>query len=609
MIFAAIPECEDARLRDLFAYEILDTPDDPRFDAIVSMAARMFDVPIVAVSLIASDHLWFKAKVGLDASRMPRNTSICGHVLLEPDQLLVLEDASADPRFHDNPLVAGEPFIRFYAGAPLISSRTGLALGTICLIDRKPRKFSEAEQQNLRDLATSVVSAMDLHRANLRLKTVATHDPLTHLPNRTLFETNLLSSVENLRDSDLAAVLYLDVDHLKDLNAGYGRETGDELLARLAELLRSTIDADQTAARLEGDKFCVLMPYCSEADEPARLAERLLARLAEQTFEIGGSSHRMSVSIGYALFPDHGADGPALVRAAGAALQQAKREGRGRAVGASQIHASLVDDSRGMEEELREALRSGSLYLRWQRYVSVHDGGTLGYEALIRWQSERYGEVAPRLFIPLAERIGIIGELDRFALLTACRTAAGWPEDTRINVNVSPFWFSEGRIFDLVRDCLAETSLSPSRLMLEVTERTIIEYPEPTRQQFQALRDIGVRIALDDFGTGYSSLGAVSEFDIDQIKLDISLISKIGKDPRADGVARCVIQLARDLDLTVVAEGVETERQYELIRDLGCDAAQGFFFGRPDSKIDFDVAKNDGLPLSLLQWTPRSGLN
>ena len=399
------------------------------------------------------------------------------------------------------------------------------------------------------------------------------------------------------------------LDNLKAINDGHGHETGDELLARLAELLRATADTDQLAARLGGDEFCILMPYCSDTEAPARLAESLLACLAAQCFEIAGSAHRLSVSIGYALFPDHGADGHALVRAAGAALHKAKRDGRGRAVGATQVHASLLDESRSMEVELGDALRSGSLYLRWQRYVSVHDGGTMGYEALIRWQSQRFGEVSPSIFIPLAERTGLIGELDRFALQSACRTAASWPVPTRINVNVSPFWFAEGRIFEIVRDCLAETTLSPSRLLLEVTERTIIEHPAAARQQIQLLRDIGVHIALDDFGTGYSSLGAVSEFEIEQIKLDISLISKIGKDPRADGIARCVIQLARDLDLNVVAEGVETERQYELIRDLGCDAAQGFYLGRPDREIDFDVADNDGLPLSLMQWTPSKGMS
>ena len=609
MLLAAIPDSEGARLRDLLSYEILDTPRDPHLERLVALAARLLDMPIALVSLVDSNRLWVKAGCGLSVSEAPRAGSFCSYAILEPDHVFCVEDALLDPRFMHNPLVAGETKIRFYAAAPLIGSRSGLPLGTLCLLDTKPRSLSLPQCRILQDLAASVVAVMDLHQAHRKLKLAATHDPLTRLPNRALFESNLLAAVDSLPDSGLAAVLYIGVDNLKAINDGHGHETGDELLARLAELLRATADTDQLAARLGGDEFCILMPYCSDTEAPARLAESLLACLAAQCFEIAGSAHRLSVSIGYALFPDHGADGHALVRAAGAALHKAKRDGRGRAVGATQVHASLLDESRSMEVELGDALRSGSLYLRWQRYVSVHDGGTMGYEALIRWQSQRFGEVSPSIFIPLAERTGLIGELDRFALQSACRTAASWPVPTRINVNVSPFWFAEGRIFEMVRDCLAETTLSPSRLLLEVTERTIIEHPAAARQQIQLLRDIGVHIALDDFGTGYSSLGAVSEFEIEQIKLDISLISKIGKDPRADGIARCVIQLARDLDLNVVAEGVETERQYELIRDLGCDAAQGFYLGRPDREIDFDVADNDGLPLSLMQWTPSKGMS
>ena len=604
MIPAGLHAQESARLRDLHAYGILDTPADERFDTIVGLAARVFSVPISAVSLVDEKRLWFKASIGLDMTEAERSASFCGHALHEADRVLVVRDALEDNRFHDNPLVSGAHGIRFYAGAPILSPRSGLPMGTLCILDQEPRSFSSADCRNLQDMARAVASVMDLHFTSQRLEIASTQDPLTRLANRTLFETSVASLVEDLPAHGRVGMLHIDIDHFKQINETFGHEAGDEILNRFAEILKTVSRSTDLPARLGGDMFCILMRDWDPDHGPAQLAQRLIEQFQNNSFEVGGHNHDLSISIGHAVFPEHGYDGPSLNRAADGALRHAKMMGRGRAVSASDLPETFHAEATNLRLALRHDLICDGLRLAWQPYVSARLQSVIGYEALLRWKSRDFGEIAPAVFLPLAESMGLMGVVDEVAMKAACNAAATWPQPQRVSVNLSSNWFSQGIAFDRIKACLDESGLDPNRLLIEVKERTLIAHPAIARDQIGMLRDIGVKIALDDFGTGYSSLASVAEFEIDEVKLDISLIRKVGSDSRADAVIRCVVALARELDIAITAKGVETIPLYKTMQALGFDIVQGYLFGRPVEEIDFSqqIEDNDE---SLLAWQPQ----
>ena len=604
MFSAELHAQEDARLRDLHAYEILDTPPDERFDAIVSLAARVFEVPISAISLVDEKRLWFKSRIGLDTHESDRPTSFCTHALHGTNRVLVVTDALSDKRFHDNPLVSGPPHVRFYAGAPILSPRSGLPMGTLCILDQGPRDFTAADCRNLQDMARAVASMMDLHFASRRLEISATHDPLTRLANRTLFETSVASLLEDLPADTRVGMLHIDLDHFKRTNDALGQEAGDELLSRVAEVLKTATRPTDLPARLGGDEFCILMRPCEPDHGPEQLAARLLDHFESNVLEVGGKDHSLSISIGYAVLPDHGYDGPSLIRAADAALHHAKRTGRGRAVSAGDLPGDFRADVANLRKALRHDLICGNLRLAWQPYVSARLQSVIGYEALLRWTSAEFGEITPGALLPLAEGMGLMGVVDDFVLKAACVAAASWPIPHRVSVNLSSNWFSLGIAFERIKSCLDVSGLEPTRLLIEVTERTIIEHPMIAREQINMLRDIGVKIALDDFGTGYSSLASVADFEIDEVKLDLSLVRKAGNDRRADAVIHCIVSLARELGMSVTAEGVETIQLYKTVKALGCDIVQGFLFGHPVEHIDFSHQIDDNGEF-LLAWQPQ----
>src|ERR1700733_6878588 len=251
-------EHEEQRLATLAAQHLLDTPPDPRFDSLVRLTADLFDVPIVLVSLVDRDRQWFKSAVGLSACETHRDYAFCAYAILQPDDVMVIEDATADPRFADNPLVTGEPFIRFYAGAPLVA-RDGQPLGTLCIIDRKPRALAHSMRVRLRELADSAAAMVDLHRCAIDLQHAATHDGLTGLANRFLFEDRLESAVSDALSGRPCAVLLFDVDELKAPNDELGHDVGDVLLVAVARRFQNIVRGTDLVARIGSDEFAVLL--------------------------------------------------------------------------------------------------------------------------------------------------------------------------------------------------------------------------------------------------------------------------------------------------------------------------------------------------------------
>jgi diguanylate cyclase (GGDEF)-like protein len=586
MAAALLPENETERLADLESYEILDTGPDPRITPFVRLASQLYDVPIVLVSLVDRDRQWFKAEIGLAASETPRELSFCAHAILAPSDVFVIEDATADPRFADNKLVTGTPHIRFYAGAPIVSP-SGHALGTLCIIDRKPRSLDAQGRRRLADLAVGVGAVLDLHRCMRRMQQAATHDPLTGLANRALFEPSVAAAVEASLGGLCCAVLYVDLDRFKVVNDTYGHAGGDIVLREVSNRLRRIIRPGDLAARLGGDEFAVLMCGPFPPYAPQLLADRIVAAFAEPV-QINASAMSIGCSIGFAVAPDDGRDMHTLVSAADRALYRAKAR-RGCIVAAASPDRDPLARPRTLEDDLRDAILGGDLNLVWQPYFATGSGEVAGHEALVRWNRPGYGPMSPSAFVPVAEASGLIEDLDAWVLQAACAAAARWPVPQRIAVNISPHWFCMGDAWTMVSSVLKITGFDPERLVLEITERTVMDQPDRVSASIDKLRAHGVRVALDDFGTGYASLGCLKSFAFDELKLDRSFVCDIGVDGRADDIVRAVLALARALGMHVCAEGVETTAQLNLLRSEGCQMVQGFLLARPAPAPLFDA--------------------
>jgi diguanylate cyclase (GGDEF)-like protein len=579
---ARLPEDEDRRLAALQAQFILDSPHDPRFDSLVALAADMFAVPIALVSLVDANRQWFKAAHGLDVCETPRSSAFCAHAILTPDELLVVPDATADERFADNPLVTGEPYIRFYAGAP-VRAVTGEALGTLCLLDSAPRVFDTAARQRLRRLADSVAAMIQLHRSAITMQMAATQDPLTGLGNRALFDQRLEEAVAGAAEGRPCALLLADLDGFKAVNDRLGHQAGDALLRDVARRLNQTVRGSDVAVRFGGDEFAVVMTGLGEPEIATNVARRIMACMAEP-MRLGNEDVAPRLSIGVAHCPLDALDARGLLKAADSALYEAKRRGRGRIVVAGKAELpgeGAPRNGRGLESALREAIARNDLAIYWQPYFVAATGALRGFEALLRWNHPKHGAVSPALFLPLAEASGLIADIDAWVLRGACTAAQAWPADIEIAVNLSAHWFSRGGTVKLAHDALSQSGLDPGRLELELTERTLISSRDVACEQIKALRGMGVRLALDDFGTGYSSLAYLRQFPFDKIKLDRAFVAALGEDSKADAVARAIIQLGHALDMVVCGEGVETMEQLSFLQAERCDVVQGFLLGRP----------------------------
>lgn len=578
-----MPPDELDRLAALRSYQILDTPPERAFDALAQLASVYFKVPIALISLVDSDRQWFKASRGMIATETPRNASFCAHAILRPNEVMVVENASLDPRFADNPLVCGEPSVRFYAGAP-VRAENGQPLGTLCVMDRKPRQLDPAGGRFLADLAANVGALLELHRKNLMLARMSGHDPLTGLANRQIFDTKLAVACSAAAEGVPFGLVIIDLDEFKEINDTFGHMVGDSLLREVGQRLERVVRGGDLVARLGGDEFSIIAAGPIDPDGMRKLAQRLMAAFAED-MPHDPEPVPIRASIGAALAPMHGTEPRALSRAADLALDRAKRAGRrmfsvaGSPDDAESVTVSLLD------RQLREAVAAQTLVLHWLPLVSLGSGSVIGHEALLRWTPPGGAPVAPVDIITRAEKLGLIAALDEMVLRRACMQGASWPRPLGVSVNMTAWWFADGDLQGLVGSALEESGLAAGRLTIELTEATLVKHTERARHCIGGLRQMGVRVALDDFGVGYASLGYLSSIDFDVVKLDRLFMQGLASNPRAQAVAAALIALGRALGMSVCAEGIETQEQLQFLRAAGCDTAQGFLFGRPRADI------------------------
>ncbi|RWC72340.1 MAG: EAL domain-containing protein [Mesorhizobium sp.] len=420
--------------------------------------------------------------------------------------------------------------------------------------------------------------------AEERMTHLAHHDTLTGLPNRSMFRERLDHALEDVAATPLA-IFSLDLDRFKAVNDTWGHPAGDWLLKRVAERLQRCLrdDADMIA-RFGGDEFVVIQSNSVGIADAEKLAKRIVEAIAKPFRDKSREMH-VGVSLGIAVFPADGRDADTLLKNADTALYRAKSEGRNLYRFFEPGMDAVVQARRALEVDLETALPRQEFDLDFQPIMNIASGEIIGAEALMRWHSPARGKVAPDDFIPVAEETGLIVPLGEWALRKACATAASWPPGLRIAVNVSAVQLKSSGFARAVISALAFSGVPAGQLELEITETVLMDESKAVLKTLRQLRELGIRIALDDFGTGYSSLGYLRRFPVDKIKIDRSFIRDMGNRDTA-AIVRSIIGLGTELGIVVTAEGVETERQLDMLRDNGCVEAQGYLIGVPSKAAD-----------------------
>ena len=705
---------ESDRLRALHRLTVLDTPREQLFDDLVLLAAQIIGAPLAALSLIDSERQWFKSTVGFDLTQTPRAVALCDHVV-RTGGTMVVEDALQDVRFSTNPLVTGNPGLRFYIGVPVFSAN--MPIGALCVMDPVARTIDALHIDRLNLLARQVEQLLELRwRRNIaappqqvtlehagrtirgsesfarvtehqfrpawvydletlrflavndaaveqygwrrdqwmdmtildirsdqdakvlevairnsRFGTFAgkrmwqhvradggafdvqisstpltfagraarfvvasditarlhsedvlvhasLHDPLTGLPNRRFFLQTLSGLLAEPRTE--AALLTIGIDRFKLVNDTAGHDIGDALLGAIAARLSTEVGCQEVVARLGGDEFAVVLTGACAADSVG-VAERILESITEPVHVEGGEFY-LTASAGITVMNDS-STAQSVVAEADVAMSAAKRNG-GNAIVVFDDNMRLeIDEWTAVQRDLRRAIERNEFELEFQPIVDLHNGA-ISFEALIRWNHPARGRLLPDAFIPVAEESGLIRQIGRWVLTESARAAAELDADVSINISVHQF--NDALVADF-EQAVADTHLRPGQLIVEVTESALIDIAL-AQNIVNRLRDHGARIWIDDFGTGYSSLHRLSELTVDALKIDRSFVANTDT-AQGIAIATSVINLGRGLGVQVVAEGIETPEQLALLGALGCDAAQGYFLGRPMSLANADL--------------------
>ncbi len=425
----------------------------------------------------------------------------------------------------------------------------------------------------------------DRYEAEAHISHMARHDALTDLPNRVLFQENMIEGLARVSSRDgRMAVMCFDLDNFKSINDSLGHPLGDKLLKEMALRLRKIVGPQDTIARLGGDEFAILHLTAGE-HEARNLAYRLIEAMSVP-FMIDGQEINSSICIGISMAPDNGTTGEELMKRADMALYRAKSISRGMIAFFHPEMDAQLQARRAIEVELRHAIKAGALDVAYQPQLKLATGAIVGMEALVRWTHPERGPISPSEFIPVAEETGLIAALGELVLRRACVEATRWPDDIRVAVNLSPVQFRSRALVSTIANILATTRLPAQRLELEITEAVLLQKDQAILDMLHQLRALGIRIAMDDFGTGYSSLSYLRSFPFDKIKIDKSFVSDIGMSDDATAIIQAISGLGSAMGIETTAEGIETEEQLTLVRIVGCTEAQGYLIGRPAAAAD-----------------------
>jgi len=429
----------------------------------------------------------------------------------------------------------------------------------------------------------------DVTRRHLRHSTQ--HDELTGLLNRQGFSRALAEQLETAADRGFSVGVHIiDLDRFQDVNDTAGHAMGDEVLRQVTHRIDNLLGARERLGRLGADEFAILQPFYLNSTEAVGDLAHDVARALAHPFKVAETPIQLGASVGYASSPTDGQDAAELLRAADVALHHAKSHARGKAIAFSPTMEAARRNRHRIEARLRTALLNGEFDLHFQPVVELASGRLRGFETLLRLADDDGHPIPPSDFIPVAEEVGLIAEIGMWVLREACRIARQWPDDLFVAVNLSPAQFTQFGMAARVRDALDWSGLKPRRLELEVTESLLITDSDKVLRELNAMKALGTTLALDDFGTGYSSLSYLWRFPFDKLKVDRSFMADLTEPgPKSREILSTIIALGRVLNLAITAEGVETEAQAAVLRELDCDLVQGYLFGRPQPATEVAV--------------------
>ena len=455
---------------------------------------------------------------------------------------------------------------------------------------RVPVLFSATLMDN--EIGCFVIDLSQNKQSQEKLSHLAYHDALTDLPNQSLFKDRLKQAIAlSHRSNQMQAVLLLNLDRFKTINDSLGYFAGDRLLQSVAQRLTSFVRECDTVARFGGDEFAILLTQMPRAQDAATTARAIKEALV-QPYIFEDQEICVSTSIGISVYPQDGRDTATLLKSAGAALDRAKEQGGNNYQFYTAGRTTRALRQLVLESNLRPGLERREFFVQYQPQVNIRDFHLVGMEALVRWQHPGLGLLYPKEFIQLAEESGLIISLGDWVFRNACEQNKMWQDaglaPMRLAVNFSARQFQQATFIPSVEEILKHTKLDPNWIELEITESSIMKDPELAIEKLLELKMMGIKVAIDDFGTGYSSLNYLKRFPIDTLKIDRSFVSDLCKDPHDTAIVRAIITLGHALDLTVVAEGVETRDQLESLAELDCDVVQGFLFSKALSKDDFE---------------------
>jgi diguanylate cyclase (GGDEF)-like protein/PAS domain S-box-containing protein len=527
------------------------------------------------------------AIIGLDRQLIQVNPAFCAMTGYSEAELLTMTDAHIS---HPEDINVGGEFAQQVVQGSINTfqiekrylSRSGITIW--CLVNIAAVRDESGAPLYLLAQAQDISERKELES---QLSHQALHDSLTGLPNRTLMLDRLDREVSNARRHEgCVAVLFLDLDNFKIINDSLGHATGDTLLITVAQRLLECVREQDTVARFGGDEFVVIIGQINGVEEAVDVAKRIMATM-EEPFHVSGRPIVITPSIGIAISEAGQHHRNDLLRHADIAMYRAKANGR---AGYDLFDAAMHDaalERLELEHDLRRALERDEFFLVYQPVLSVASGSVVGMEALIRWQHPARGVISPAEFISTAEETGLIVPIGEWVLREACEQAALWARlnrhgaNLRIGVNLSGRQFQQMDLTQVVESALIESDLTPKRLILELTEGVVMEHVDETAERLRELTALGIRIAIDDFGTGYSSLAYLQQFPVSVLKIDQSFVQRIGKEQDGTPIVSATIGLAKTLGLTIVAEGIETAEQLQVLRDMKCDQVQGNYLARP----------------------------
>lgn len=582
-----IPEDDIERVEELQSLRILDTAAEERFDRYTRLISDLYEFPVVLVTLVDRDRQWFKSSCGLDFRETRRDLSFCAHAIMESG-VFIVPDARKDNRFADNPLVTGHPHIRFYAGST-VRGPSGHPLGTLCVIDRKPREFDDRQCAQLTQFAELVERELqqthELDKLRAAIEFNAYYDPLTRLPNKRLLYDRLASlvAIREQEGGHLAVVLF-NVGGLRYINQAFGTSTGDELLREVGNRLERTAPASASMGRLGGDEFVLIMPAPDANADDAAI--ETIRNALDRPYHAGGREHFINFRTGVSVYPEHGQTAHSLLDKAAAAIHTRESGDSTGTRHYSQSHALRISERLHMEARIKRGLDEGNFRFEYQPIVSLADGRLSAVEALMRWDDEEIEDTSPVHFIPVAEQSGLILPLGQWAMGEVARQIGHWRDDDEswnlpVTVNISAPQLQHP---EFARDLLAKLAavdVPPKLVQIEVTEFSLVLDTRRVRENLETLQEAGVRSLIDDFGTGYCSMEYLRRMPVSTLKIDRAFVSGIPADRHDVAITRTILAMAQSLDLNTVAEGVERSDQLDLLRNEGCDHVQGFLLARP----------------------------